>query len=93
MLRFSTYGGADHPAVRVVREATKILRQLLPALAVDGDLQFDAAIVKSIAEQKAPGSEVARRANTFVFPNLAADNVGYKIAQRMGGATAAGPIL
>jgi len=93
MLSFSTHGGADHPAVRVVREATKLLRQRLPGLVVDGDLQFDAAIVESVAAQKAPESEVAGRANTFVFPNLAAANVGHKIAQRMGGATAAGPIL
>lgn len=93
MLSFSTHGSADHPAVRVVREATEILRERSPGLAVDGDLQFDAAMVESVAAQKAPGSEVAGRANTFVFPNLAAGNIGYKIAQRMGGATAAGPIL
>ena len=92
-LSFSTKGSADDPAVDLVREATERARSRRPDLAIDGELQFDAAFVPSVGERKAPGSSVAGQANVFVFPNLDAGNIGYKIAQRIGGAEAFGPIL
>ncbi|QCY46074.1 MULTISPECIES: phosphotransacetylase [Glutamicibacter] len=93
MLSFSTAGSAEHPSIRTVREATKLVRQWRPSLCVDGELQFDAAADSAVAAAKAPQSEVAGRANVFIFPNLAAGNIGYKITQRLAEAQAYGPIL
>ncbi len=93
MLSFSTKGSARHAAVTRVSEATSRLRAAHPDLAVDGEMQFDAAFVASVGASKAPGSAVAGQANVMVFPNLDAGNIGYKIAQRLGGYAAIGPIL
>lgn len=93
MLSFSTKGSASHERVTMVAEATKMAKGKNPDMAIDGELQFDAAFVESVAKKKAPGSEVAGHANVFVFPNIEAGNIGYKIAQRFGGFEAIGPIL
>lgn len=93
MLSFSTKGSAKHDLATKVEEATKLAHELDPELELDGELQFDAAIVESVGNQKAPGSKVAGHANVFIFPSLEAGNIGYKIAQRLGGFEALGPIL
>ena len=93
MLSFSTKGSAKSDDVTKVAEATKLAQKMAPELAIDGELQFDAAFVPSVGAQKAPGSKVAGHANVFVFPELQSANIGYKIAQRFGGFEAIGPIL
>ena len=92
MLSFSTMGSAKHDNVTMVSEAVKIAKEKAPELKIDGELQFDAAIVPSVGEFKAPGSTVAGHANVFIFPDLQAGNIGYKIAERLGGFMAVGPI-
>ncbi len=92
MLSFSTMGSADHEVVTKVRNATLKIQEKKPDILVDGELQLDAAIVKKVADQKAPDSEVAGKANVLIFPDLQAGNIGYKLVQRFAHAKAIGPI-
>ncbi len=93
MLSFSTKGSANHESVDKVRSAYNIVKASHPEIMVDGELQLDASIVDSVAEQKAKGSAVAGQANVLVFPNLDAGNIGYKLAQRFGNCMAIGPVM
>lgn len=93
MLSFSTKGSANDPMVDKVIEATKLAKEMAPEFAIDGELQADAAIVPFVGESKAPGSNVAGKANILVFPNLECGNISYKLVQRLGNAEAVGPIL
>ena len=93
MLSFSTKGSASHEAVDKVRSAYEKVKAEHPEINVDGEMQFDASLVPSVGKQKAPESTVAGEANVFVFPNLDAGNIGYKIAQRLGNFMAVGPIM
>lgn len=92
MLSFSTMGSADHEVVDKVRLATEKAKELRPDLLIDGEMQLDAAIVKKVADQKAPNSQVAGKANVLIFPDLQSGNIGYKLVQRFANAEAIGPI-
>ncbi len=93
MLSFSTKGSAAHSDCDKVLSALEIARKLAPDLAIDGELQADAALIPKVGEKKAPGSAVAGRANTIIFPDLDAGNIGYKLVERIAGAEAVGPII
>ena len=93
LLSFSTKGSGKGATVGLSAEATKVAQELAPEFAIDGEMQFDAAVSPTVGQLKFPGSKVAGYANTFIFPCIEAGNIGYKIAQRLGGYEAYGPIL
>ena len=92
MLSYSTYGSAKSDATEKVIEATRLVREKDPSIQVDGELQLDAAIVLSVGKSKAPESKIAGQANTLIFPDLGAGNIGYKLVQRLAKAEAYGPL-
>lgn len=93
LLSFSTAGSAEHESLTKIRDALAIVRAAEPDLQIDGEIQFDAALDETIRSRKAPNSALKTQPNVFIFPNLSAGNIGYKIAERLGGLTAIGPIL
>ena len=93
MLSFSTNGSGKGATVALSHEATKVAKEMAPEIDIDGEMQFDAAVSPTVGQLKFPGSKVAGYANTFIFPCIEAGNIGYKIAQRLGGFAAYGPIL
>ena len=93
MLSFSTNGSGKGGTVKLSHDATAVAKEMAPDLLIDGEMQFDAAVSPVVGQLKFPGSKVAGYANTFIFPEIQSGNIGYKIAQRLGGFAAYGPIL